>query len=86
MTVDLDSTVCQVRGYHRQGQGAAYGHTHTLGYHPLVASRAGSGQVLPHQADRWDIWLLMPASLGALGWRLRLLVPATVARRAAAAR
>jgi hypothetical protein len=35
MTMDLDSTVCQVHGYHKQG--AAYGYTHTLGYHPLVA-------------------------------------------------
>jgi hypothetical protein len=38
MTMDLDSTVCQVHGYHKQG--AAYGYTHTLGYHPLVAIRA----------------------------------------------
>jgi DDE family transposase len=44
MTIDLDSTVCQVHGYHKQG--AAYGYTRTLGYHPLVATRAGSGEVL----------------------------------------
>jgi hypothetical protein len=44
MTMDLDSTVCQVHGYHKQG--AAYGYTHTLGYHPLVATRADSGEVL----------------------------------------
>jgi hypothetical protein len=44
MTMDLDSTVCQVHGYHKQG--AAYGYTHTLGYHPLVAIRADSGEVL----------------------------------------
>jgi hypothetical protein len=44
MTMDLDSTVCEVHGYHKQG--AAYGYTHTLGYHPLVASRADSGEVL----------------------------------------
>jgi Transposase DDE domain group 1 len=44
MTVDLDSTVCEVHGYHKQG--AAYGSTHTLGYHPLVATRADSGEVL----------------------------------------
>jgi hypothetical protein len=35
ITMDLDSTVCQVHGYHKQG--AAYGYTHTLGYHPLLA-------------------------------------------------
>jgi hypothetical protein len=44
MIIDLDSTVCQVHGYHKQG--AAYGYTHTLGYHPLVAARADSGEVL----------------------------------------
>jgi hypothetical protein len=44
MTIDLDSTVCEVHGYHKQG--AAYGYTHTLGYHPLLASRADSGEVL----------------------------------------
>jgi hypothetical protein len=44
MTMDLDSTVCEVYGYHKQG--AAYGYTHTLGYHPLVATRADSGEVL----------------------------------------
>ncbi len=44
MTIDLDSTVCEVHGYHKQG--AAYGYTHTLGYHPLVASRADTGEVL----------------------------------------
>jgi hypothetical protein len=44
MTMDLDSTVCEVYGYAKQG--AAYGYTHTLGYHPLVATRAESGEVL----------------------------------------
>jgi hypothetical protein len=44
MTIDLDSTVCEVHGYHKQG--AAYGYTHRLGYHPLVATRADSGEVL----------------------------------------
>ena len=44
MTMDLDSTVCQVHGHAKQG--AAYGYTHTLGYHPLLASRADSGEVL----------------------------------------
>ncbi len=44
MTIDLDSTVCEVHGYHEQG--AAYGYTRTLGYHPLLASRADTGEVL----------------------------------------
>jgi hypothetical protein len=44
MTIDLDSTICEVHGYHKQG--AAYGYTRTLGYHPLLASRAETGEVL----------------------------------------
>jgi hypothetical protein len=44
MTIDLDSTVCEVHGYHKQG--AAYGYTHTLGYHPLLASRADTDEIL----------------------------------------
>jgi hypothetical protein len=38
MTMDLDSTVCEVHGHHKQG--AAYGNTHILGYHPLLVTRA----------------------------------------------
>jgi Transposase DDE domain group 1 len=49
MTMDLDATVCEVHGDHQQG--AAYGSTHALGYHPLVASRAESGEVL-HACQR----------------------------------
>jgi hypothetical protein len=44
MTMDLDSTGCEVHGQAKQG--AAYGYTHRLGYHPLVATRADSGEVL----------------------------------------
>jgi Transposase DDE domain group 1 len=44
MTIDLDSTVCQLHGHAKQG--AAYGYTHTLGYHPLLATRAEGGEVL----------------------------------------
>ena len=44
MTLDLDSTVCEVHGY-RKG-GAAYGHTRQFGYHPLLASRSNTGEVL----------------------------------------
>jgi hypothetical protein len=44
MTIDLDSTVCEVHGYHKQG--AAYGSTRKLGDHPLLATRADTGEVL----------------------------------------
>jgi hypothetical protein len=43
-TIDLDSTICEVHGYHKQG--AAYGYTKRLGYHPLLATRAETGEVL----------------------------------------
>jgi hypothetical protein len=44
LTVDVDSTICEVHGYHKQG--ACYGYTRTLGYHPLLATRADTGEVL----------------------------------------
>jgi hypothetical protein len=44
LTVDVDSTICEVHGHHKQG--ACYGYTHRLGYHPLLATRADSGEVL----------------------------------------
>src|SRR6266508_641057 len=44
MTMDVDSTVCEVHG-HLKG-GAAYGYTRLLGYHPLLATRADTGEVL----------------------------------------
>ena len=44
MTIDLDSTMCEVHG--KQKQGAAYGYTRQLGYHPLLATRAQTGEVL----------------------------------------
>jgi Transposase DDE domain group 1 len=44
LVVDVDSTICEVCGYHKQG--ACYGYTHRLGYHPLLAFRADSGEVL----------------------------------------
>ena len=44
LTVDLDSTICEVHG--KQKQGAAYGYTKELGYHPLLAARADTREVL----------------------------------------
>jgi hypothetical protein len=44
LTVDVDSTICEVCGHHKQG--ACYGDTHRLGYHPLLATRADTGEVL----------------------------------------
>ena len=44
MTIDLDSTICEVAGHDKQG--AAYGYTKVLGYHPLLATRADTGEIL----------------------------------------
>jgi Transposase DDE domain group 1 len=44
LIVDVDSTICEVHGY--QKHGAAYGYTRVLGYHPLLATRADTGEVL----------------------------------------
>ncbi|MBV6509482.1 MAG: IS1380 family transposase ISNml1 [Acidimicrobiales bacterium] len=44
MTTDVDSTICEVHG--KAKQGAAYGYTKVLGYHPLLATRADTGEVL----------------------------------------
>jgi hypothetical protein len=44
MTIDLDSTICEVHGAHKQG--ASYGYTKVLGFHPVLATRADTGEVL----------------------------------------
>ena len=44
LVIDLDSTICEVHGHTKQGAG--YGYTKCLGYHPLVATRAGTGEIL----------------------------------------
>ena len=44
MTIDIDSTICEVHGTHKQGAG--YGYTRVLGYHPLLATRADTGETL----------------------------------------
>jgi hypothetical protein len=41
MTIDIDSTICEVYG--KKKQGSAYGYTGVLGQHPLVATRADTG-------------------------------------------
>ena len=44
MVADVDSTMCEVHGYAKQG--AAFGYTAQRGYHPLVATRDDTGEVL----------------------------------------
>jgi Transposase DDE domain group 1 len=44
LVIDLDSFVGEVHGYHKQG--AAYGYTRKFGYHPILATRADTGEVL----------------------------------------
>jgi len=44
LVIDVDSTICEVAG--KAKQGAAFGYTKVLGYHPLLATRADTGEVL----------------------------------------
>jgi Transposase DDE domain group 1 len=44
LVVDVDSFIGEVHGYKKQGVG--FGYTKRRGYHPLMASRAGTGEVL----------------------------------------
>jgi hypothetical protein len=50
LVVDVDSFVGEVFGYDKQGAG--YGYTHKRGYHPILATRAGTGEVLPIRARK----------------------------------
>jgi Transposase DDE domain group 1 len=44
LTIDLDSTIVEVAGHAKQGAG--FGYTKRRGYHPLLATRAETGEVL----------------------------------------
>jgi Transposase DDE domain group 1 len=44
LVIDIDSFIGEVHGYGKQG--AAFGYTKRRGYHPLLACRADSGEVL----------------------------------------
>jgi hypothetical protein len=50
LIVDVDSFVGEVYGYGKQGAG--YGYTHKRGYHPIVATRSGTGEVLHIRARK----------------------------------
>jgi hypothetical protein len=44
LVIDLDSTIAPVHGHKKAG--ARYGHTRVLGYHPLLATSAETGEVI----------------------------------------
>jgi hypothetical protein len=44
LVIDIDSTIAEVHG--KAKHGAAYGYTHKLGYHPILATRADTGEIL----------------------------------------
>ncbi len=44
MTIDMDLTICGVHG--KTKQGAAFGYTRVLGYHPLLDTWAATGEIL----------------------------------------
>ncbi|MDQ3680139.1 MAG: IS1380 family transposase [Actinomycetota bacterium] len=44
LVIDVDSTVCEVMG--KLKSGAAYAYTKVLGYHPILATRSDTGEIL----------------------------------------
>ena len=44
VTIDVDSTVCEVCG--KAKEGAGFGHDGVLSYHPLLATRAETGEII----------------------------------------
>ena len=44
LTIDLDSTIVEVAGHAKQG--ASFGYTKRRGYHPILATRSDTGEVL----------------------------------------
>jgi hypothetical protein len=44
VTIDVDSTICETYGLSKQG--ARFGHTNARGFHPLLATLAGSQEVI----------------------------------------
>src|SRR4051812_18102185 len=44
LVIDIDSTICEVAGHDKHGAG--FGYTKVLGYHPILATRADTGEVL----------------------------------------
>jgi DDE family transposase len=50
LVVDVDSFVGEVHGYDKQGAG--FGYTGRRGYHPILATRAGTGEVLHIRARK----------------------------------
>jgi hypothetical protein len=50
LIVDVDSFVGEVYGYDKQGAG--YGYTHKRGYHPILATRSETGEVLHIRARK----------------------------------
>jgi len=50
LVIDVDSFVGEVYGYVKQGAG--YGYTRKRGYHPILATRSGTGEVLHIRARK----------------------------------
>jgi hypothetical protein len=44
LVIDIDSFIGEMHGYGKQGAG--YGHTHRFGYHPILATRSDTGEVI----------------------------------------
>jgi hypothetical protein len=77
LLVDVDSTICEVHGYHKQG--ACYGYTHRLGYHPLLATRAEGGEVLHARLRKGAANTPAASSASSTNWSPGCAAPAPAA-------
>jgi hypothetical protein len=69
LVIDVDSFVGEVCG--RLKQGAAYGYTHLLGYHPILATRADTRETGSRHHPREIQRLVFVAIRAKLGVAMR---------------
>ncbi len=78
LPIDMDSTICEAFGLLNQGVG--FGYTQVRGYHPLLATRADTGEVLPSRQQDGSTFTARGATgflaetlfQGASCWHLRV--------------
>src|SRR4051812_21563111 len=75
LVIDVDSFVGEVHG--RSKQGAAFGYTRQRGYHPLLATRADTGEILHNRLRKGSA----NTSRGMLRFTDELIARVTRARR-----
>ena len=82
LVMDLDSFVGEVHGYEKQGAG--YGYTRIYGYHPIIATRADTGEVIHIRAARARRTRSAALSGSSMSYSPACTVPVTRARSCSA--